>query len=49
MPPSPAPLHHDAQHHCFGCGADNPHGLHLQFTLEKIDKYSAGYLQVCNL
>jgi acyl-coenzyme A thioesterase PaaI-like protein len=23
-----------AQHHCFGCGPDNPHGLHLQFTLD---------------
>jgi acyl-coenzyme A thioesterase PaaI-like protein len=27
--PSPA-----AQHHCFGCGPDNPYGLHLQFTLD---------------
>ncbi|HWZ51437.1 MAG TPA: PaaI family thioesterase [Granulicella sp.] len=23
-----------AQHHCFGCGVDNPHGLHLRFTLD---------------
>jgi acyl-coenzyme A thioesterase PaaI-like protein len=26
--------HRAAQHHCFGCGPDNPYGLHLQFTLD---------------
>ena len=25
------PLPHSAQNRCFGCGADNPHGLHLEF------------------
>lgn len=23
--------------HCFGCGADNPQGLHLRFTLDTAD------------
>jgi uncharacterized protein (TIGR00369 family) len=26
------PLFHDAQNHCFGCGAANPVGLHLEFS-----------------
>jgi len=25
---------HSTTHHCFGCGPDNPHGLHLHFTLD---------------
>lgn len=27
----PTPLNARADHHCFGCGNDNPHGLHLRF------------------
>lgn len=26
-----APLPHSAQNRCFGCGAENPHGLRLEF------------------
>lgn len=25
------PLNRRADHHCFGCGDENPHGLHLKF------------------
>src|SRR5271163_4207013 len=25
---------HSTTHHCFGCGKDNPNGLHLHFTLD---------------
>lgn len=30
-PSSPAPLNRQTDHHCFGCGDDNPHGLRLKF------------------
>jgi acyl-coenzyme A thioesterase PaaI-like protein len=30
-PSPPAPLNRQTNHHCFGCGDDNPHGLRLKF------------------
>src|SRR5437879_13040556 len=30
----PDPVHDPNPGHCFGCGPANPHGLHLQFTLD---------------
>ena len=30
------PLAHDAQNRCFGCGAANPVGLHLLFSLAEV-------------
>jgi len=30
------PLAHDAQNRCFGCGAANPIGLHLLFSLAEV-------------
>jgi len=30
--PEPTPMTHDAQNRCFGCGAANPIGLHLEFA-----------------
>ena len=29
--PTDAPLNRAADHHCFGCGEQNPHGLRLKF------------------
>ncbi len=28
----PQPMRDEQPHHCFGCGATNPQGLHLHFT-----------------
>ena len=37
--PSPATSRtlDERAHHCFGCGPDNPQGLHLHFTIDAAD------------
>ena len=35
--------------HCFGCGADNPQGLHLTFTLNTADPAHPTAIAIVNL
>jgi uncharacterized protein (TIGR00369 family) len=32
------------QNHCFACGKDNPHGMHLKFYIDEIERVA-----ICNL
>jgi len=40
---------HSTTHHCFGCGPDNPNGLHLHFTLDHEAHTAAAHVHLTRL